>query len=171
MKSEPSTDCEASIFCHHTGGSPELYHYTECGLDDIWLSGGYEKVTTEEGEGVSVMNDEELHEVIGHFLVTAKKVLSGKELRFLRKEMDLTQAELGQLVGLSDQQVARWEKETYEIPSSADHLLRVLYLDHIGRRVNVRDLLTTLEETDADEAISRQEFALDDGSWVPKLAA
>jgi DNA-binding transcriptional regulator YiaG len=35
-----------------------------------------------------------LHRAIGAFLVTEKKVLSGKELRFIRKEMDLTQAEL-----------------------------------------------------------------------------
>jgi putative transcriptional regulator len=161
-----------NVFCFQGATAPDLYHYTECGLDDVWLRGGYEKVVTDEGEGVLVKHEDELLDVIGHFLVTAKKVLSGKEIRYLRKEMDLTQAELGQLVGLSDQQVARWEKEKSEIPSAADHLLRLLYLEHIGKTLKVRDLLTSLEETDSERADPQKVFApLAEGGWEQRKAA
>jgi putative transcriptional regulator len=161
-----------NVFTYLLGTAGEKpYHYTECGLDDVWLRGGFEEVTTEHGTGVAIMHDEELHNAIGRHLATSKKVLSGKELRFLRKEMDLTQAALGKMVGLSDQQVARWEKGQCNIPSAADHLLRVLYLEHIGGNLKVRELLTLLKETDSDRSEGRQEFTLDDGTWVPKMAA
>lgn len=147
------------------------YHYTECGLDDIYLCGGYDIEPTPYGEAVSIKYEEELLEAIGIFLVTEKKVLSGKELRFLRKQMDLTQAELGRWVGLSAQQVARWEKDQYDIPGPADHLLRILYLEHLGRSINVRELIAALEETDSETSLERHEFVRTNEGWRPKLAA
>src|SRR5438105_1908513 len=59
-------------------------HYVECGLDDIYLVSGYEIVDTPDGPGLSVKNLDELHKAIGYDLVNKKKLLSGKELRFLR---------------------------------------------------------------------------------------
>jgi len=147
------------------------YHYTECGLDDVYLLSGYEKQQTPYGEGVSIKDVDALHRTIGFCLVTKKKVLSGSELRFLRKEMDLTQAELGNLVGLSDQQVARWEKDQYEIPGAADTLVRAYYLEHIGRAPdNLRKLVEMLKSMDERQ---RAKLVFEDTrqGWKPKLAA
>lgn len=149
----------------------EPYHYTECGLDDVYLLSGYEPTKTAYGEGVSICHIDELHKAIGHYLVTHKKVLSGKELRFLRKEMDLTQAELGLLVGLSDQQVARWEKDQYEIPSAADYLLRHFYLDHIKEESSVRHLIETLKDMDARGSDEPCVFEDTNHGWKPREAA
>src|SRR5947209_2950954 len=86
--------------------------YTGCGLDDIYLLSGYEvHPDTGYGRSVSVKDLDALRRVIGEQLIRKKKFLRGKELRFLRTEMDLTQSELGRLIGYSDQQVARWEKD------------------------------------------------------------
>src|SRR3954469_2137914 len=74
--------------------------YTDCGLDDVYLVSGYEIEDSHHGKSLSIKNLDELHRAIGCYLASQKKVLSGKELRFLRKQMDLTQAELGKLVGL-----------------------------------------------------------------------
>ncbi|HEX7012847.1 MAG TPA: helix-turn-helix domain-containing protein [Steroidobacteraceae bacterium] len=95
--------------------------------------------------------------------------MSGREIRFLRKQMDLTQAELGRSLGVSDQQVARYEKGA-AMPRSADGLLWALYLESTGNNVNLRELLRTLEEYDAPIK-ERQEFAEEDGVWKPKVAA
>lgn len=124
-------------------------HYTACGLDDVYLVSGYEVEKTSEGDGISIKKIDQLHKAIGCYLAKKKKVLSGKELRFLRKQMDLSQAELGALVGLTSQQVARWEKGESEISGAADVVLRLLFIEHAGGRINMRDLVETLNEMDS----------------------
>src|ERR1700730_284882 len=74
-------------------------HYTACGLDDVYLVSGYEVEDTAYGKGTSIKNADELHRVIGSYLVANKKLLSGKEIRFLRHQMDFTQSELARLLG------------------------------------------------------------------------
>ena len=124
-------------------------HYTDCGLDDVFLLSGYRVTDTPYGSGVSIKDVDQLHEAIGCSLAGKKKVLSGKELRFLRKHMDVTQSELGKLVGLSSQQVARWEKGESVISGPADLLVRALFIQHVGGHLNLRDLANSLEELDA----------------------
>jgi hypothetical protein len=34
------------------------YHYTECGLDDVFLLNGYERVKTEYGTGISIPDED-----------------------------------------------------------------------------------------------------------------
>lgn len=103
-------------------------HYTMCGLHDVYLLNGFMRKETEHGAGVTVSDIDGLHRAIGLSLVRDRKVLSPNELRFLRKEMNFTQAELGAKIGLSSQQVARWEKGKSEIPGPADFLVRVFYV-------------------------------------------
>lgn len=162
-----------TIECIHNdekAGSP--HHYKACGLDDVYLLSGYEVVSTHYGSGVSVKNVDALHRAIGEFLTKHKKVLNGKEVRFLRKQMDLTQSDLGKFLGVSDQQVARYEKgESKKMPGAADAVLRMLYLEHVGGNISVRALLTELEETDAPARTEKQVFAAEGGVWKPKAAA
>ena len=165
-----------NIHCEHNGESPkDPYHYTECGLDDVYLLSGYDKDVSEYGETVSVRHADELHKEIGKFLVENKKILNGKELRFLRKEMDLTQAELGKLLGLTDQAVARWEKDKTDITGPADYLIRVLFANHVGllgKGLDIRLLLTALEERDAMRDDSKKMFEQNKDGWQPtELAA
>src|SRR5690349_8978096 len=90
--------------------APKPYHYTECGLSNIYLLNGF---TLDEYDGeqyVSVENLDGLWKAIGLDIVTGRKLISGKEVRFLRGQMDLTQSELGALLRVDDQTVARWEK-------------------------------------------------------------
>ncbi len=138
--------------------------YKGCGLDDVFIAGGYTPVKTNYGEGITIEDIDGLHRAIGQHLVTQKKELSGKELRFLRKEMDLTQAELGRFIGLSSQQVARWEKSQSMISGPADYLLRKLYLEHINGNVSLKELVEELDETDASTS-DEQVFKPEDGHW------
>jgi|CXWL01.1.fsa_nt_gi DNA-binding transcriptional regulator YiaG len=148
------------------------YHYTECGLDDIYLRSGYVIQSTPEGDFVSVKDAEELLKAIGIHLVTAKKELTGRELRFLRKHMDETQAELADLLRVSDQTVARWEKgegEGGDIPGPADFLIRMLFLEHIGAHRGVRKLLRDLKERDEGPS-DKQVFRPTKDGWKPIAA-
>ena len=110
-----------------TGG----YQYTECGLDNIYLVDGFTFVDRPSGREVKITNIDGLHEVIGKMLITDKKNLSGKEIRFLRQEMLMSQAVLAKLLEVAEQTVLRWEKGKADIPKPAETLIRLLYREHI----------------------------------------
>lgn len=104
------------------------YHYKQCGLDNVYLLNGFTWETVDGERAVTVSNIDGLRKAIGRSLVLEQKTLSPKELRFLRREMGLTQEELGQKLRLSGQQVARWEKGECEIGGAAEALLRIRYV-------------------------------------------
>jgi DNA-binding transcriptional regulator YiaG len=110
------------------------YHYTECGLDNIYLSNGFKFKATARGRAVSIHDIDGLHRAIGLHLVMFKKDLTGQEVRFLRHEMLLSQSTLGQFLGVSEQTVHRWENNKTTIPKSSECLLRLLYREHIHDR-------------------------------------
>jgi len=156
-------------FGNHQHKAP--LHYTLSGLDDVYLISGYEIEDTEDGPVLSVHDVDGLRRAIGKYLATEKKVLNGKEIRFLRKELDLTQAELAGLLRIGDQQVARWEKGLCEMPGPADGLLRFIYLEEIGASgFSVRELLKDLEEFDAPVQ-DAQLFAVTATGWTHRHAA
>ena len=117
------------LFTH--GDSVEAskpYHYTECGLDNIFLLGGVDVHWLDGEQYVSITNVEGLWKAIGLNLVANRKTFSPQEIRFIRLQMDKTQAELASLLRVDDQTVARWEKKKCKIPGPADLALRFLFL-------------------------------------------
>jgi DNA-binding transcriptional regulator YiaG len=154
----------ATHWCYEGEALREPILYRGCGLDDVYLRGGYERVQTPEGEGIVVKHLDELRKAITLYLVTEKKALTGKELRFLRQQLDLTQAELGRRLRLSDQQVARWEKDKCEISGPADALLRLHCLKKLGAKVD--DPLKLIEELiEQDDRADRAVFAPTRAGW------
>jgi DNA-binding transcriptional regulator YiaG len=121
------------------------YRYTQCGLDDVYLLNGYHMRETPYGAGVAIQDVEDLHRAIAEHLVKNKPLLNGKEIRFLRKLIDLTQAELALLLGCNVQTVARWEKGQSEVNGPADKMIRVLYLAHSEGRP-MHDLIKIIQE-------------------------
>src|SRR5262245_9334864 len=75
-----------------------MYHYKESGLRNISLLNGYVVKRTPYGEALSIRDPEGLHRYIGS-VIARQPTLSGPELRFLRKEMDMSQRELAEFVG------------------------------------------------------------------------
>ncbi len=107
----------------------EPLHYTACGLDDVYLVNGFTCETVDGEEYVTIADLDGLWKAIGLHLVTTRKILAPKEIKFLRDHANMTQAQLGTLLRVSDQTVARWEKgETKLVPGPADFMLRVLFL-------------------------------------------
>jgi DNA-binding transcriptional regulator YiaG len=103
-------------------------HYTTCGLDNVYLLSGFKRETIDGEEYVTVEDLDGLWKAIGLRLVTTRKALAPKEIRFLRQQMDMTQSELGARLRVADQTVARWEKDKCDLPGPADLMLRVLFL-------------------------------------------
>jgi len=104
------------------------YQYLESGLDYIWLHSGFEIVPSPSGgQQIRIKDIEGLHKAIGDILITEKKDLAPKELRFLRQELLLSQANLAKLLNVTEQTVHRWETGKTDIPKPAESLVRMLY--------------------------------------------
>lgn len=142
----------------------EPLHYTMSGLNDVYLMSGWKRVETPYGSGISIKDVDGLHRAIGLNLVRQKKALSGQEIRFLRKEMGLTQDELGERVCKSGQQIARWEKGQCEISGSCELLLRVLYLQHLGEHPLLSEIVKQLRAIE-DRGNQKQVFKPTRDGW------
>ena len=112
----------------------KTYHYTECGLENIYLANGFNCMQTPRGKAVSINDLDGLHKAIGLHLVISKKDLTGQEIRFLRHEMLMSQNTLAQLLGVSAQAVHRWEKGKTSMPKPSECLLRLLYREHVNNQ-------------------------------------
>ena len=129
-----------------------MYHYIDSGLDNVVLERGYQEIDTGYGRGVSIDNIDALHLAIGKWLLTAKQ-LTGAEFRFLRHEMDLSQARLAYLLGEKEQNIGRWERaRNRPVNPSADKIIRVLYSEFIGGNQTLRELIEKLAERDERQA-------------------
>jgi putative transcriptional regulator len=126
-----------------------MYHYTECGLRNIWLTNGYTVKQTPYGEAVSIQDVEGLHRFIGSIIAQRPK-LTGPELRFLRKEMGMSQKALADFVGTTEQSVSLWERRGH-MPKAADRLIKLAYLETIdkkGGNVKIKETIDRLNELD-----------------------
>jgi DNA-binding transcriptional regulator YiaG len=87
----------------------KLFHYTQCGLDNVWLANGYRAERTPYGRGFAVERMAELHDAIARWIVDSPRPLRGQDVRYLRVMLDLSQADLGRLLGVNRATVIRWE--------------------------------------------------------------
>ncbi|MFN3549572.1 MAG: helix-turn-helix domain-containing protein [Mesorhizobium sp.] len=102
----------------------KAHHYTESGLLNVYIEGIVVETDDDGDEIVTIPAINELHRTIALGIVSHAKGIAGEELRFLRTEMGLTQAELAVLVHRDKQTIGRWERNEIEIDSSAEALLR-----------------------------------------------
>jgi len=127
-----------------------IYQYTESGLDTVFLVNGYEFKDATGGRTVTVHDIDGLHRAIGIALVRQRARLTGKEFRFLRSELLLSQASLAKILGVRELTVARWEKGQSEIPLSADAIVRQLFAESIGKNGPIKELLERIADLEDD---------------------
>ncbi len=147
----------------------QIYHYTESGLDNVYLANGYEFVEAPGGRTVKITDIDGLHEAIGRTLITDKKNLSGREIKFLRHEMLMSQAVLAKLLEVGEQTIHRWEKGKSEVPKPAEALIRLLYREHIKDK-SVSGIRRNLQRiADLENALDRNRISLRQSNkgWQP----
>lgn len=135
------------------------------GLPNLFLAGGYEHRETSEGRVLVVQDIPGLYAAIGE-AIAKKRDLSGAEVRFLRKRLELSQGELADFLCVSEQTVSLWERGKGEVPSSQSLLLRVLYLE----RMRDQPSAWQLAESSSAPASERLVFEQTKDGWA-ELAA
>ena len=135
----------------------DLFHYTQSGLDDIWLANGYHEEETDYGSGFRIDNAAQLHHAIATSIVNDKRPLRGQEVRFLRVAMNLSQESLAKAIGVDRATVLRWERAR-EKPLSVmqDIVVRTTYASRADGDEFLIQVIKELQ--DADEAKHGDEY-------------
>lgn len=135
-----------------------MYHYTESGLDNVWLENGYTEKRTAYGQAVAVVDVQGLHEMLALRICQKNGRITGKELRFLRTLLALSQGGLGKMLDVTDQAVSIWER-TGKVPKSSDAFVRMLVLAKLDGDQTVAQLLeriTTVERIVNQRIVARE---------------
>ena len=115
----------------------EAFHYTECGLDNVFIE-GTNMVHDHAGEAtITVSAIGLLHQVIAEGVVNMPSKMSGKELRFLRTEMGLTQERLANILKVTLLTVSRWERAETQIKDTAEMLIRLMAIERLELDVHM----------------------------------
>ncbi len=144
------------------------YHYTLCGLDNVYLENGYTIKKTPYGDGIAVHDLEGLHQAIAYNLITKQRKLKGDEIRYLRKELELSQKGLSVLLDVSENTIRGWEKSRSDISGSANTLVRIIYLETIGKNDKVLNLIKMINKL--DDEINNITLSEKNNHWVAKVA-
>ncbi len=149
----------------------DLYQYEECGLPNVFLTSGFNISESEYGEGVSFNDFDDLHKAITLELTGKPAPLTGKEVRFLRVELDWSQKELGAKLGVSDQAVSLWERDQNSIGVSESLVLRLLAVEKCTEQLgSISLLMDRIESVDFDKekwAIVLSWKPAKEDHWVP----
>lgn len=123
------------------------YHLTGIGLPDVYLLNGAKiENDPDYGELVTITDVHGLHHAIGFHIVTKLDPMTGDELRFLRKQMELTQEALAVRLRLDVQTIANYEKGKTKNIGPTDVAMRMIFGLHILPPNAHADLLKKLME-------------------------
>lgn len=108
------------------------YRYTESGLENVFIHGIQTTIDEDGDEVVTIRNVTGLHKAIALTIISRNGLMTGRELRFLRTEMGVTQSELAKSIHKDAQSVGRWERGETPIDSNAETVIRLLAKESIG---------------------------------------
>jgi len=175
--------------CHECGGTMvgtrQVYDYVECGLSSVRLNDVlvFECKCGLRSPEIPAISD--LHCFIALDLLRKQSLLSGEEIKFLRKMAGLSQKELASIMGIDPTRPSKWEKDSAS--KEGDRLLRTIFLlgmiQNITRRkdtevikslaaekfiqeLDIRDLLKSIDATDkGPKDIEVRSNATGDDPW------
>jgi putative transcriptional regulator len=93
---------------------------------------------------VAIENTDGLHRAIARRLLDETGHLTGPEFRFLRLELDMSQAALASILGNDAQSIALWEKRS-RVPRWADRFMRAIYREAILGKADILSMIERLK--------------------------
>lgn len=129
-----------------------MFHYTACGLPNVFLENGYEVKPSPmgDGEAFTIMHIKDLHMAIGLALVGKPSVLTGDEFRFLRTELGMSRNSLAGILGVSFETIKKWETDGDSKINNklADIALRAIYEKAADKDDTFVELINQINDTD-----------------------
>jgi len=150
-----------------------MYHYLECGLNNVFLTSGYDvEDTPGYGETLSIEDIEGLHRAIGDCIVRQNHTMNGAQFRFLRLELDMSQRTLADSLSTNEQSIAKWEKAADKPVSnrSAERLLRIVYAN-TQKDQELNRLIEVVTGSDQALDVEQIQLRLEADGWHTEIAA
>lgn len=111
------------------------YRYTACGLDNVILK-DLPVVHDDGGEKViTIPKINLLHHLLVNEVAAKHGRLNGKEIRFLRTELGMSQGQLAELVGRDSQSIGRWERGESEPEQALEMIIRMKALEYVNGKM------------------------------------
>jgi transcriptional regulator with XRE-family HTH domain len=141
------------------------YHFKASGLPNVYLLSGVKiERDADYGELVTIDYLPDLMMAIAFSLVAKPELLTGAEMRFLRKRMGATQADLAKELWVSAQTIANYEKGKTDA-GPADRALRFVFLASVADDTGIAEELR-LEAEKLIRPSQRARLALRAGPWL-----
>ncbi len=142
-----------------------MFHMTNSGLPNVWLQSGYRTGEDKFGPYYSIEDLPGLYRAIALSLAHGGGDLSADELRVIRRQLKLTQAQLAAKLGRTDQAVLLWERRG-KIPADAAQQIKLLVLRRFSPRMAIEDAFRHLEQPKPARIV----LVRRDGQWECALA-
>lgn len=133
--------------CHECGGSIRRvrmdYHFEESGLDNVILAGIEVDLCLQcGGESPRIPRLNDVMDTIAVALIAKPFELTGREVRFLRKTLEVGIEDFARKLGVDRSHLSRLENGALTISRQTDRLVRTLALLH---RPELMEKLTSLD--------------------------
>ena len=125
----------------------EFYKYDMSGLDNVYLANGYTWHETPYGKAIQIHGAQTLDHAIMQTLVKQKPSITGKEVKYLRKNFGLSQPDFAKMIGKDTQTVARWEKSG-KTSKTTEMLARLLFAGLLDGNQTIQGMTQTLNAID-----------------------
>jgi putative zinc finger/helix-turn-helix YgiT family protein len=154
--------------CHGTNVTVRRgdHHFPESGLSNVYLIDAEIIECNDCGEKlVPIQRPVELMDCLARDILLKDSLLTGGEIRFIRKNLGLKIAQFAELLDVDRVTVSRWENQ-HERPSKhADRLIRLAY-DKVKKvEASIRDKIWTRKVERAINADYRLK-PLPNGKWM-----
>jgi putative zinc finger/helix-turn-helix YgiT family protein len=115
----------------------DAYQYHESGLDNVYLQNIPIYECNCGAKYPSIFRVGYLNELIGEALLEKQSLLSGKEIKFLRKNLYLSSKDFANALGVGTTTLSKWENEKQRHRDTNDRLIRAVYLVYKGFKIDV----------------------------------
>jgi putative zinc finger/helix-turn-helix YgiT family protein len=133
-------DCTESLK-QHIATRAKPYHFLDSGLPNVYLSGVKYWVCAKCGaQSAEIPAPEQLMNVIGESVVMKQGILTGHEVRFLRKRVGKKAADFAALINKTPEHFSKLETGALPLQEPTDKLIRLTY----GLLSKDKELLTRL---------------------------
>jgi putative transcriptional regulator len=135
-------------------------HYTQCGLDNVFLLNGFEWTSLQGGEEALRIEDiEGLHKAIAKAIVDSPEPLDAQTF------LDMAQRQVGVMLELTEDAVSLWERAKSPIPRSADIVLRAMAQEHCNGNTRVSALIERFNQLDREVHEHTIQLCTREGHW------
>lgn len=137
------------------------YEYKDGGIEVIIIGLAQFHCATCNETYTPIPKPKMLHKAIGQSICSENKsLLTGDEIRFLRKAMELKGNELAQIMGVDVSTLSRWENNRKEVGDSNDRLLRSIFLQKFPCPTSDASVAETLKEIPAKRKQIKKKHSL-----------